>query len=98
MRVRLEEEPEPEPESPRTTSTVPSVAPDSQAFEYRTEILTTKQMADGKSLVELLNQASGDDWDLVEVITAGERHVVLLRKVKREPRENRRVGFKFPGD
>jgi hypothetical protein len=99
MRERIEEEPEPEEQNPPgTTSTVPSVAPDGRVFEYRTELLTTKQLADGKSLADLLNRTSLDDWDLVDVMAAGERHVVLLRKVRTEKREDRRVGFRLPGD
>jgi hypothetical protein len=103
MRERFEEEPEPEPEpepqedeAPKAATLVPTVASEGREFEYRTETLTDKEVSDGSSLVELLNATSSDNWDLVEIIAAGERHVVLLRKVKRTERSERRVGFTLP--
>jgi hypothetical protein len=106
MRERLEEEPEPEPipepepdedQGPRAATLVPTVSSEGREFEYRTEILSDTQVSDGTTLVELLNSTSSDSWDLVEIIAAGDKHVVLLRKVKRPERPERRVGFSMPG-
>lgn len=97
MLDRLEEEPEPEEEPTASQPVVPSVAPAGQEFQYRTEVVSVKQLTDGKTLAELLNGASADSWELVEIIAAGERHVVLLRKLKRREAEGRRVGFSLQG-
>ena len=97
MRDRFEEEPEPEDEPEASRPVVPSVGPAGQEFEYRTEVVSVKQLTDGKTLAELLTGASADSWELVEIIAAGERHVVLLRKLKRRESEGRRVGFALQG-
>lgn len=102
--MRSEEEPEPDeeptpsPASEPAGTLVPSVpASGDRAFEYRTELLTLAQVADGKTLGDLLTKASTDGWDLVDVIGAGDKHAVLLRKRKETPKETRPVGFAPPG-
>src|SRR5437763_16466212 len=96
MRERLEEEPDEEPEeAPAATSTlVPSVPDAGREFEYRTELVTAAQVLDGTTLAEQLTKASADGWELVDVIPAGERHAVLLRRPKRAERASRPVGFR----
>ncbi len=103
MRERLEQEPEPEEpdedEPAAATSTlVPTVGSENggREFEYRTELLTAAQVVDGTTLAEQLTRASSDGWDLVDVIGAGDRHAVLLRRGKRPERSARRVGFSPP--
>jgi hypothetical protein len=66
-------------------------------FEYRAELLTIEQVADGKTLPELLASASADGWHYVDVVDAGDNRVVLLRKLKRSERQRRSVGFAPPG-
>jgi len=105
MRDRAEEEPEDpdEPEEPDEPAAsvgaplVPTVAPGGREFEFRVEMMSVEQVADGKTLPETLTKASADGWDLHEVIDAGERRALLLRRPKRNPREERRVGFAPPG-
>ena len=65
-------------------------------FEYRTETLSLDQVADGKTLPERLAAASVDGWHFVQVIDAGDRRVLLLRKPKKPERERRSVGFAPP--
>jgi hypothetical protein len=103
MRERLEEEPEPEEEPDVETATavapsppLPSVADVGREFEYRTKLVTAAQVTDGTTLAEELTNASADGWDLVDIISAGERHAILLRRVKRPDRVERRVGFLPP--
>jgi len=100
MRERLEEEPDEEPdETPAAAATstlVPAVSNGGREFEYRTELVTAAQVLDGTTLAEQLTKASADGWDLVDVITAGDRHAVLLRRAKRAEREARQVGFSPP--
>ena len=102
MRERLEEEPEEpdedEPAAPTATGgLVPTVAPDGgREFEYRTELVTAEQVMDGTTLAERLTKASADGWDLVDIIGAGDRHAILLRKAKRPERPGRPVGFARP--
>ena len=103
MRPRSEEEPEPDEdpgeESPAAVATaplVPSVAPDSREFVYRTELLSAAQVTDGTTLADRLTAASAEGWDLVDVIPAGDSHAVLLRRVKEQQRESRHVGFAPP--
>jgi hypothetical protein len=72
------------------------VSPPGREFEYRSEVLKPDQVADG-TLVAKLNESSADGWDLVEVIAAGERQVVLLRRPKRPSQDSRPVGFLRPG-
>jgi hypothetical protein len=102
MAESFEEEPEPAPEEPEETpaAEAPSIIPTVDAkssegrdFAYRTELLTSEKLTDGKALAELLTKTSAEGWDLVEIISAGQRHVVLLRKPNRESHQSRRVGF-----
>lgn len=95
-----DEEPEPEEEPvapPPGSSLVPAVpGAGGREFEYRTELLTQAELADGKTLAEKLTKASADGWDLVDVIHAGDQHVILLRQPKKTSREARPVGFTLP--
>lgn len=91
------EEPETEPQSPSAPSAqavvvAPAGAP-GVAFEYRTEVLTAEQVLDGTTLPEKLAQESTDGWDLVDLIQAQDKHVIILRKPKKTDRGERRVGF-----
>jgi hypothetical protein len=103
MRIHAEEEPE-EPDEPDepgnsvATSPLPVVAPPGGAreYEFKVELLTLEQVTDAKTLPDILNKASADGWDLYEVIDAGERRALLLRRPKRNQREARRVGFAPP--
>jgi hypothetical protein len=54
------------------------------------------QVADGVTLVKLLQEAGADGWDLGDVIDGGDKRVLLLRRPKRSPRESRKVGFAPP--
>jgi hypothetical protein len=97
---RSEEEPDPdeEPEAAPTGQTgppTPVVAPPGREYEYRSELLSQDEIADG-TLVTTLNESAAEGWDLVEVIAAGEKRVVLLRRPKRGERESRPVGFQRP--
>jgi hypothetical protein len=104
MRERLEEEPEPDEEpdeEPAAVATapstaIPSVADGSREFEYRTELVTAAQVVDGTTLASQLTKASADGWDLVDIVNAGDRHAVLLRRAKRAERNARPVGFTPP--
>ena len=51
---------------------------------------------DGTTLAGQLNKASTDGWDLVDIINAGDRYAVLLRRAKRPDRNARPVGFTPP--
>jgi hypothetical protein len=104
MRERLEEEPEPdeepeeEPDGAAATAgaPLPSVADGGREFEYRTELVTAAQVVDGTTLATQLTSASADGWDLVDIVNAGERHAILLRRAKRPERNARPVGFTPP--
>lgn len=107
LRPRLEEpeEPEepdqPEPDEPEVElgQPVPTVGGPpglGRTFEYRSEVLSHDQVSDG-TLVEKLNQESSDGWDLVDMISAGDKQVLLMRRPKRAERESRPVGFLRPG-
>ena len=79
--------------------TLPTVESSSgREFEFRTEVLTDAQVADGKTLADRLSKASRDGWDLVDVIGVRDAHAVLLRRPKKVERESRRVGFTPPRD
>jgi hypothetical protein len=99
MRERLEEEPdeddEPDaaPGAAHSAGTVAPVPDGGREYEYRTDVVTTAEVVDGKTLAGQLNQASTDGWDLVEIVSAGDQHAVLLRRVKRPERSSRQVGF-----
>jgi hypothetical protein len=105
MRERLEEEPEPDEEpdeEPASVATAPgaslaAVSSDGgREFEYRTDLVTVEQVVDGTTLAGQLTKASADGWDLVDIINAGDRHAVLLRRAKRPERNARPVGFTPP--
>jgi hypothetical protein len=103
MRERFEEEPEPEEpdETPGDVATapgvqVPSVSDVGREHEYRTDLLTAAEVIDGNTLAGQLTKASGDGWDLVDIINAGDRYAVLLRRAKRPERNARPVGFTPP--
>jgi hypothetical protein len=105
MRERLEEEPEPDEEpdveTPATTAPgtmVPSVTSGDggREYEYRTELVTATQITDGTTLAEHLTRASTDGWDLVDIVNAGERHAILLRRAKKPTAASRQVGFMPP--
>jgi hypothetical protein len=105
MRERLEEEPEPDEEpdeSPAADATAPSTLVPSVAdgggreFEYRTDLLTATEVTDGETLAGQLTTSSADGWDLVDIINAGDRYAVLLRRAKRPERSSRPVGFTPP--
>jgi hypothetical protein len=76
---------------------VPTVAPGGREFEFKVEVVSLDQVTDGKTLPDRLGKASADGWDLYEVIDAGERRALLLRRPKKNAREARRVGFSPPG-
>jgi hypothetical protein len=102
MRERLEEEPEPdeEPEqAPAATPPgmlVPSVSETGREHEYRTDLVTAAEVIDGSTLAGQLTKASADGWDLVDIINAGDRYAVLLRRARRAERNARPVGFSPP--
>jgi hypothetical protein len=105
MRERLEEEPEPdEPEEPDESPApaaasgahVPSVVDGAREHEYRTELLTAAEITDGATLAANLTKSSADGWDLVDIINAGDRYAILLRRAKRPERNSRPVGFTPP--
>lgn len=105
MSDRLEEEPEPDEEpdveTPAATAPgtmVPSVGSSDggREFEYRTELVTAAQITDGTTLAEHLTKASTDGWDLVDIVNAGERHAILLRRAKKPTAGTRQVGFLPP--
>jgi hypothetical protein len=104
MEPRFEEEPE-EPEEPSqpapdgrgaATGLVPTVGLPSREWEYSTQVLSLAQVVDGVTLVQLLQEAGADGWELASVIDGGEKRVILMRRPKRMTRESRRVGFAPP--
>lgn len=102
VRVRLEEEPDTDdpdeeaPAAPAPTGAIPSVADSGREYEYRTELVTAAQVLDGATLPDRLTKASADGWDLVDIIGAGDRHAILLRRTKRPEHSARQVGFAPP--
>lgn len=102
---QLPDEPDEDPdfdpqEEPATTftqgSTTTTVGGGDRDWEYRTEVLSIGEVADGKTLVERLTQASAENWNLVEIIDAGESRVILLRRQRKAQKERRSVGFAPP--
>lgn len=107
MGPRFEEEPDEEPDEPaqpahpdgaRGTAAglVPSVGLPNREWEYSTRLLSVAQVADGVTLVKLLQETGADGWELADVIDGGDKRVLLLRRPKRGARESRRVGFTPP--
>ena len=106
MPVRFEEDPDEEPVEParpdqpgdgtRAMGPLPSVGMPARELEFSTQVLTVAQVADGVTLVKVLQEAGADGWDLAEVIDGGDKRVLLMRRPKRSSRESRRVGFAPP--
>ena len=106
MDLRFEEDPEEEPDEPSTpqpdgarstaTGVVPSVGYPSRDWEYSTKVVSVAQLADGDTVVKVLNEAGADGWELASVLDGGEKRVILMRRPKRSARESRRVGFAPP--
>ena len=109
MRLRFEEEPEPiivpepdedpdepddEPASAAATATmVPRVdAPTEREYEYRVDVVSVAEVLDG-TIAEKLGEASHDEWHLVDIIDAGDKKALLLRKRKQKESSRRPVGF-----
>ena len=106
MNHRLEEEPDEEPDEPQpgqpdgargtAAGLVPAVGFPSRDWEYSTKVLTVGQLADGVTVVKVLQEAGADGWELASVLDGGEKRVILMRRPKRAARESRRVGFAPP--
>ncbi|TMC14505.1 MAG: hypothetical protein E6J29_02900 [Chloroflexi bacterium] len=100
--IEPDEDPEYEPEDiPAAPTTLSAGAPAANGygereFEYRTEALSLEQVLDGKTLGERLTTASADGWQLVDIVDAGDRRVLVLRKQKKAERVRRSVGFAPP--
>ena len=101
--IEPDEDPEYEPEelpaAPSAMFAGPSHANGvgDREFEYKAEVLTLEQVADGRTLPEKLAAESSDGWHYVEVIDAGEKRIVLFRRMKKAEKERRSVGFAPPG-
>jgi hypothetical protein len=103
MPIYVEEDPDDDPDEPEQpadgaapTTHVPSVGMPTREWEYSTEVLTVAQVADGTTLVKVLQAAGADGWELADVVDGGEKRVLLMRRSKRSSRESRRVGFAPP--
>jgi hypothetical protein len=101
--IYVEEEPDEDPDEPdqpadgaAPTTHVPSVGMPNREWEYSTEVLTVAQVADGTTLVKVLQTAGADGWELADIVDGGEKRVLLMRRSKRSSRESRRVGFAPP--
>jgi hypothetical protein len=101
--IYVEEDPDEEPDEPEQPADgaapathVPSVGMPAREWEYSTEVLTLAQIADGTTLVKILQAAGVDGWELAEVVDGGEKRILLLRRSKRSSRESRKVGFAPP--
>ncbi len=109
MRPRFEEEPEPiivpepdedpdepdgEPAAAATATIVPRVdaGAGEREYEYRVDVVTVAQVLDG-TLADRLSEASHDEWNLVDIIDAGEKKALLMRKRKQKESARRPVGF-----
>jgi hypothetical protein len=68
----------------------------SREWEFSTQVLTVAQVADGVSLVKLIQDGAADGWELADVIDGGDKRVLLMRRPKRSAKETRRVGFAPP--
>jgi len=106
MTLRSEDDPDEEPDEPARPNQpgdgapamgpLPSVGMPAREWEFSTQVLSVAQVADGTTLVKLLQEAGADGWDLAEVIDGGDKRVLLLRRPKRSSHESRRVGFAPP--
>jgi hypothetical protein len=106
MNPRLEEEPDEEPDDPQEparpgdgaapTSLIPNVGVPSREWEYSTKVMTLAEVADGSSLVKVLQDSAVEGWELADIIDAGDKRVLLMRRPKRPSHESRRVGFAPP--
>jgi hypothetical protein len=106
MSARVEEEPDGEPDeptepapdgAPRTaTGLVPSVGMPSREWEYSSRVISVAQIADGVTVVKILQEAGAEGWELATVLDGGDKRVILMRRPKRSTRESRRVGFAPP--
>ena len=109
MDTRFEEDPDEEPTEPsqpaqpdgaRGTAAglVPTVGFPSRDWEYSTRVLSVAQVADGVTVVKVLQEAGADGWELASVMDGGDKRVILMRRTKRSARESRRVGFAPPAN
>ncbi|HSS60775.1 MAG TPA: hypothetical protein VLK30_04900 [Candidatus Limnocylindrales bacterium] len=106
MHPRFEEDPDEEPDEPRpaqpdgargvAAGLVPAVGLPSRDWEYSTKVLSVAQVADGVTVVKVLQEAGAEGWELASVLDGGEKRVILMRRPKRSARESRRVGFAPP--
>ena len=100
--IEPDEDPEYEPEDiPAAPATMTSGSSSTDGygereFEYRTEVLSLEQVLDGKTLGARLTAASAEGWHLVDIVDAGDRRVLVLRKLKKSERVARSVGFAPP--
>lgn len=77
---------------------VPTVGLPGRDWEYSTKVLSVAQVADGVTVIEVLQEAGADGWDLASVMDGGDKRVILMRRPKRSARESRRVGFAPPAN
>ena len=107
MDPRFEEDPDEDPDEPAQPASpdgargaaaglVPAVGLPSREWEFSTKVLSVAQVADGVTLVKVIQEAAADGWDLASVIDGGDKRVILMRRPKRSARESRRVGFAPP--
>ncbi len=109
MDTRFEEDPDEEPTEPSqptqpdgargaAAGLVPSVGFPSRDWEFSTKVLSVAQVADGVTVVKILQEAGADGWELASVMDGGDKRVILMRRPKRSARQSRRVGFAPPAD
>jgi hypothetical protein len=107
MAPRAEEDPDEEPDEPAQPAhpgdgtphgpgLIPNVGLPIRDWEFSTQVLTVAQIADGVTLVKVLQEAGADGWELGQVIDGGDKRVLLMRRPKRSAKESRRVGFAPP--
>ncbi len=94
MDHRFEEDPDEEPDEPGQPAQ-PDGARGTE-WEYTTKVLSVAQVADGVTVVRILQEAGAEGWDLASVMDGGDKRVILMRRPKRSARESRRVGFAPP--
>jgi hypothetical protein len=89
-------EPDDDPAAAAGTGTmVPRVDSPSdreREYEYRVDVVSLAEVLDG-TMAEKLGEASHDDWQLVDIIDAGDKKALLLRKRKQKESSRRPVGF-----